>query len=80
MSRDDFYAKELTFQVSASYGPGRYDPNYDSTWTIYRICGWTEQRNLSCLRYEESGALNVRPLRFIILKSLTHSKLRNRSK
>ena len=29
LSRDDFYEKELSFQVSASYGPGRYDPNYE---------------------------------------------------
>ena len=28
MLRDDFYKKELTFQVSCSYGPGRYDENY----------------------------------------------------
>ena len=26
LSRADFYEKELTFQVSCSYGPGRYDP------------------------------------------------------
>ena len=26
LSRDDFYEKELSFQVSCSYGPGRYDP------------------------------------------------------
>lgn len=29
LSRDDFYKKELTFQVSCSYGPGRYDPAYE---------------------------------------------------
>ena len=29
LSRDDFFKKELSFQVSASYGPGRYDPNYE---------------------------------------------------
>ena len=29
LSRADFYEKELTFQVSCSYGPGRYDPNYE---------------------------------------------------
>ena len=28
--RDDFYKKELTFQVSCSYGPGRYDENYEN--------------------------------------------------
>jgi len=29
LRRDDFYKKELTFQVSCSYGPGRYDENYE---------------------------------------------------
>ena len=29
LSRADFYEKELTFQVSCSYGPGRYDPAYE---------------------------------------------------
>jgi len=29
INRDDFYEKELTFQVSCSYGPGRYDPYYE---------------------------------------------------
>src|SRR5207244_4205655 len=29
LSRDDFYKKELSFQVSCSYGPGRYDPEYE---------------------------------------------------
>ena len=29
LNRADFYEKELTFQVSCSYGPGRYDPDYE---------------------------------------------------
>ena len=29
LSRADFYEKELSFQVSCSYGPGRYDANYE---------------------------------------------------
>ena len=29
LSREEFFRKELKFQVSASYGPGRYDPNYE---------------------------------------------------
>jgi threonine dehydrogenase-like Zn-dependent dehydrogenase len=28
LRRDDFFKKEITFQVSASYGPGRYDADY----------------------------------------------------
>ena len=35
LSRDDFFKKELTFQVSASYGPGRYDPNYEEKGQDY---------------------------------------------
>ena len=37
LSRDDFFKKELTFQVSASYGPGRYDPNYEEKGRIIRL-------------------------------------------
>jgi len=33
LSRADFYEKELTFQVSCSYGPGRYDPSYEEKGT-----------------------------------------------
>ncbi len=29
LRRSDFYDKELSFQVSCSYGPGRYDENYE---------------------------------------------------
>ena len=35
LSRADFYEKELTFQVSCSYGPGRYDPNYEEKGQDY---------------------------------------------
>jgi threonine dehydrogenase-like Zn-dependent dehydrogenase len=37
LSRDDFFKKELTFQVSASYGPGRYDPNYEDKGQDYPL-------------------------------------------
>jgi len=45
LSRDDFFQKELTFQVSASYGPGRYDPNYEEKGNDYPLgfVRWTEQ-------------------------------------
>ncbi len=45
--RDDFYKKELSFQVSCSYGPGRYDPQYEEQGHDYPIgfVRWTEQRN-----------------------------------
>jgi threonine dehydrogenase-like Zn-dependent dehydrogenase len=47
LSRADFYEKELTFQVSCSYGPGRYDPAYEQGGNDYPVghVRWTEQRN-----------------------------------
>lgn len=43
----DFYEKELTFQVSCSYGPGRYDPFYEDKGQDYPLpfVRWTEQRS-----------------------------------
>ena len=65
LSRDDFFKKELTFQVSASYGPGRYDPNYEEKGQDYPIgfVRWTEQRNFEAvLDMMEMGKLDVKPL------------------
>ncbi len=65
LSRDDFFKKELTFQVSASYGPGRYDPNYEEKGQDYPVgfVRWTEQRNFEAvLDMMEKGALDVKPL------------------
>ena len=47
LKRSDFYEKELKFQVSCSYGPGRYDPNYEDMGNDYPVpfVRWTEQRN-----------------------------------
>jgi threonine dehydrogenase-like Zn-dependent dehydrogenase len=46
ISRADFYEKELTFQVSCSYGPGRYDDDYEQKGNDYPLSfvRWTEQR------------------------------------
>jgi predicted dehydrogenase/threonine dehydrogenase-like Zn-dependent dehydrogenase len=46
--RDIFYAKELEFKLSRSYGPGRYDPVYEEKGLDYPIgyVRWTEQRNM----------------------------------
>ena len=69
LSRADFYEKELTFQVSCSYGPGRYDPSYEEGGQDYPIglVRWTEQRNFEAvLDLMASGVLNVAPL-------ITHS-------
>ena len=65
LSRDDFYKKELTFQVSASYGPGRYDPNYEEKGQDYPIgfVRWTEQRNFEAvLNLLDGKSLNVNQL------------------
>jgi predicted dehydrogenase len=65
LSRDDFFKKELTFQVSASYGPGRYDPNYEEKGQDYPVgfVRWTEQRNFEAvLDMIAKGALDVKSL------------------
>jgi len=51
LSRDDFYKKEISFQVSCSYGPGRYDPAYEKKGLDYPIgyVRWTEQRNFEAV-------------------------------
>lgn len=51
LSRADFFAKELTFQVSCSYGPGRYDSTYEQQGIDYPIghVRWTEQRNFEAV-------------------------------
>ncbi len=65
LSRDDFFKKELTFQVSASYGPGRYDPNYEEKGQDYPVgfVRWTEQRNFEALLdMMADGRMDVKPL------------------
>lgn len=65
LSRDDFFKKELTFQVSASYGPGRYDPDYEEKGQDYPVgfVRWTEQRNFEAvLDMLADGRLDVQPL------------------
>ena len=65
LSREDFFKKELTFQVSASYGPGRYDPNYEEKGQDYPLgyVRWTEQRNFEAvLDMMAEKRLDVKPL------------------
>jgi predicted dehydrogenase/threonine dehydrogenase-like Zn-dependent dehydrogenase len=65
LDRSDFYQKELSFQVSCSYGPGRYDPQYEEMGTDYPLgfVRWTEQRNFEAvLEMMNSRALDVRAL------------------
>ncbi|MEP7244883.1 MAG: bi-domain-containing oxidoreductase, partial [Gammaproteobacteria bacterium] len=65
LNRADFYQKELTFQVSCSYGPGRYDAHYEEQGHDYPVgfVRWTEQRNFQAvLDMLAAGKLDVRPL------------------
>jgi len=65
LSRADFYEKELTFQVSCSYGPGRYDEDYEDKGRDYPFgfVRWTEQRNFEAvLDLMASGSIDVKPL------------------
>jgi len=65
MNRSEFYEKELTFQVSCSYGPGRYDENYEQRGQDYPIgfVRWTEQRNFqTILQMIANGRIDVKPL------------------
>jgi len=62
LSRADFYEKELTFQVSCSYGPGRYDARYEEQGQDYPygFVRWTEQRNFEAvLRLMADGKLQT---------------------
>jgi len=51
LRRSDFYEKELSFQVSCSYGPGRYDDQYEQGGVDYPLSyvRWTEQRNFEAI-------------------------------
>lgn len=65
ISRADFYEKEITFQVSCSYGPGRYDEEYELKGNDYPIgyVRWTEKRNFEAvLNAIDKGVLKVKDL------------------
>jgi len=65
LRRSDFYEKELTFQVSCSYGPGRYDDAYEQKGQDYPpgFVRWTEQRNFKAvLDAMATGRLDVASL------------------
>ena len=64
-SREHYYKKELDLRMSSSYGPGRYDLNYEEKGIDYPIgyVRWTENRNmLSYLDLLEQKKLNIEPL------------------
>lgn len=63
--RNIYYKKELELVVSRSYGPGRYDTNYEEKGTDYPIgyVRWTEKRNMEeFLRLISNGRVNVKPM------------------
>ena len=65
IKRSDFFEKELIFQVSCSYGPGRYDNDYEQNGQDYPLpfVRWTEKRNFDAiLQAIASKRLNVQPL------------------
>ncbi len=84
LRRDDFYKKELSFQVSCSYGPGRYDERYEHGGQDYPLpyVRWTEGRNFEAvLGTMATGALDVAPLithRFALADALAaYEKIQN---
>lgn len=80
ISRADFYEKELTFQVSCSYGPGRYDDRYEKEGIDYPLpfVRWTEQRNFSAiLDMISRGKLDVATLITDRVALLDYNKIYN---
>lgn len=62
LKREDMYKKELSFLISTSYGPGRYDTAYEENGTDYPYgyVRFTEKRNLeSYLRLIQEGRISV---------------------
>ena len=65
LKREDFYEKEISFQVSCSYGPGRYEQNYENKGFDYPIgyVRWTEKRNFeTVLNLISNNSINVKSL------------------
>jgi len=65
LDRSDFYVKELDFFISTSYGPGRYEQDYEERGLDYPLSyvRWTENRNMSeYLRKVAEGKVQVNAL------------------
>lgn len=63
--RSPFYEKEIDFRISCSYGPGRYDSEYEEKGNDYPVghVRWTENRNMeSALDLMAAHRLDVKPL------------------
>lgn len=60
--REDYYRKEISFSVSCSYGPGRYDPSYEEGGIDYPLpyVRWTEGRNMEAF-LDAVASGSVRP-------------------
>lgn len=65
LQRADFYAKELDFLISTSYGPGRYDARYEDEGLDYPLgyVRWTENRNMvEYLRLIADGTISIKSM------------------
>jgi predicted dehydrogenase/threonine dehydrogenase-like Zn-dependent dehydrogenase len=65
IKREDIYKKEIDFKISCSYGPGRYDKNYEINGVDYPYAyvRWTENRNMQeYLRLLEINNIDIEPL------------------
>ena len=65
IDREDMYKKELEFLISTSYGPGRYDDNYELKGIDYPYAyvRWTEARNMEeYLKLIADKKINIKPL------------------
>jgi predicted dehydrogenase/threonine dehydrogenase-like Zn-dependent dehydrogenase len=65
IKREDIYKKELDFKISTSYGPGRYDREYEDKGHDYPYAyvRWTENRNMTeYLKMIHEGKVNLDPL------------------
>ena len=71
INREYFYKKELTFKVSCSYGPGRYDKSYEEEGLDYPIAfvRWTEKRNFEAV-------LNILKNKKVDFKSLITNRFK----
>ncbi len=80
INRAEFYEKELQFQVSCSYGPGRYDDNYEQKGIDYPLSfvRWTEKRNFEAvLGAIDKGLLKVKDLISDIVDLEEYGKIYN---
>ncbi len=62
--RKNYYEKEVSFLISRSYGPGRYDKKYEERGQDYPFgyVRWTEGRNLKAvIEMIENGKMRVAP-------------------